>query len=385
MVLNTLKEAVLHGDLKSDDSMLQFTTTGWIMYVACVASLIPGARTILYDGSPFYPNPKSFIKLLETQKITSFGTSPRWMIEMLKMNISPREVADLSKLRTVSSTGMVLSDQLFEWFYDAEFPSHVRLGNMSGGTDIAGCFALGNPISPLYVGGCQGPGLGIAIAVYDADQAQGKLVAPGAAGELVAYQSFPNMPVFFWNDVLPDQGKRSRYFSSYFAKFNHVWAHGDFVSVDPVSRAIVFHGRADGVLNPSGIRFGSSEIYNVLERHFSEVIVDSICVGQRRPKDSDETVLLFLQMKPGHIFSQELIKKVKEAIKEDLSSRHVPKYVFETPEIPVTSTFKKVELPVKHIVSGKHVKPSGTIVNPKSLELFYQFAEIEKVIQKPKL
>ncbi|EXK29515.1 acetoacetate-CoA ligase [Fusarium oxysporum f. sp. melonis 26406] len=386
LLINSYKEGILHGDLRADDVVLQYTTTGWIMYVACVTALLPGARTVLYDGSPFFPNATSFIKLLSQEKVTSFGTSPRWMFEMRKLGISPREIADLCKVKTVTSTGMVLSDQLFEWFYDTGFPSHVRLANMSGGTDIAGCFALGNPISPLYVGGCQGPSLGVAIAIYnEGTEGKAELAVPGAAGELVAYMPFPNVPVSFWNDILPQQSPKSKYFSSYFAKYEHVWAHGDFVSIHPITKAVLFHGRSDGVLNPSGIRFGSSEIYSVMERHFSEIMVDSICVGQRRASDSDETVLLFVQMKPGYRLTRELVETIKQAIRKDLSNRHVPKHVFEAPDLPVTATFKKVELPIKHIVSGRKVRPSGTIINPSSLDYFYQFADIENYVMSAKL
>ncbi|CAG7562632.1 unnamed protein product [Fusarium equiseti] len=387
LVINLSKESVLHGDLRSEDVYFQYTTTGWIMHVVCVAALITGARTVLYDGSPFFPKPTDFIKLLSSEKVTHFGTSPRWMLEIMKLGISPQKVADLSSLKSVSSTGMVLSDQLFEWFYDGAFPSHVRLANMSGGTDIAGGFALGNPISPLYVGGIQGPALGVAITVFDSDvdAGKGKPAAPGTAGELVAYKPFPNVPIFFWNDPLPTESRNSRYFSSYFAKYEHVWAHGDFVSIHPTTRALMFHGRADGVLNPSGVRFGSSEIYSIIERRFSDVVTDSICVGQRRKGDADETVLLFILMKPGHRMTREIVENIKRCIREDLSPRHVPKHVIEVPDIPVTANFKKVEMPVKHIVSGRAVKPSGTIVNPESLKFFYQFADMEKYITKAKL
>uniref|UniRef100_A0A0D2YKH7 Acetoacetate-CoA ligase n=1 Tax=Fusarium oxysporum (strain Fo5176) TaxID=660025 RepID=A0A0D2YKH7_FUSOF len=271
LLINSYKEGILHGDLRADDVVLQYTTTGWIMYVACVTALLPGARTVLYDGSPFFPNATSFIKLLSQEKVTSFGTSPRWMFEMRKLGISPREIADLCKVKTVTS--------------------------------------------------------------------KAELAVPGAAGELVAYKPFPNVPVSFWNDILPQQSPKSKYFSSYFAKYEHVWAHGDFVSIHPITKAVLFHGRSDGVLNPSGIRFGSSEIYSVMERHFSEIMVDSICVGQRRASDSDETVLLFVQMKPGYRLTRELVETIKQTIRKDLSNRHVPKHVFEAPDLPEERCF----------------------------------------------
>jgi acetoacetyl-CoA synthetase len=192
-----------------------------------------------------------------------------------------------------------------------------------------------NPLTPVYVGGTQGPSLGTPVGVYDSLIEGGKGV-PGAAvdhgtpGELVASAAFPNMPVYFWND-----SDGTRYFSAYFEKYDNVWTQGDFVMIHPVTKNLVFLGRADGVLNPSGVRFGSAEIYSVVENAFPGV-ADSICVGQRRPGDSDERVILFLMMKPGEKFTTKLVNEVQAAIRKELSARHVPKYIFETPEIPVS-------------------------------------------------
>lgn len=381
VVLNVNKEARLNRDQGPESTVLQYTTTGWIMYLTSVSSLLVGARLVLYDGSPFVPDVKVLIKILGEQRVTHFGTSPRYFQELRKSKIQPREVADLSKLQIVTSTGMVLSETLFEWFYDEGFPAHVQLANISGGTDLAACFGLENPISPLYVGGCQGPSLGIPIAVFEqADEGaagvKGHAVRDGEAGELVATAAFPTMPVCFWGE-----GGAKKYFDAYFARFDNVWTHGDFISIHPATKQIIFHGRSDGVLNPSGVRFGSAEIYNVIDTQFSKEIQDSICVGQRRPNDADEAVILFLLMRPGCAFTPQLVDRVKEAIRRALSPRHVPKYVFETPEIPTTVNLKKVELPVKQIVSGKTIKASGTLLNPQSLEFYYRFAEIEKLGQ----
>ncbi|KAK4225887.1 acetoacetyl-CoA synthetase [Podospora fimiseda] len=394
IMINYFKEGVLHEGLDSESVTLQYTTTGWIMYLANVGTLLFGGRSILYDGSPFIPDATILVKVAEKYKATKLGISPRWMFELSKAGISPREIADLSKLKVVTSTGMVLSEQLFEWFYEKGFPSSVQLGNISGGTDIAGCFGLLNPLTPVYVGGTQGPSLGIKVVVYDStvdrDGTKGQEVEHGVPGELVAACSFPNVPCYFWGDshVKSADGKEvvvaappgSKYHSAYFARFQNVWAHGDFCIVHPVTGQIFFLGRADGVLNPSGVRFGSAEIYGVLERWFSDRIQDSLCVGQRRPQDTDESVMLFLLMKPGHKFDRGLVNEVKEAIRRDLSKRHVPKWIFETPEIPTTINLKKVELPVKQIVSGQKIKASGTLANPQSLEYYYQFAKVEELV-----
>lgn len=307
VVLNGFKEGMLHRCLDAGSVALQYTTTGWIMYLAAskynfsttpasfylyliptltplyvVQALLFASRIILYDGSPFLPNLTSFLHLTSTLQCTHLGISPRYLQELQKAHLRPRELADLNNLRVVTSTGMVLSDQLFEWFYDQAFPPQVQLDNISGGTDIAGAFATGNPLQPVYVGGCQGPSLGTPIAVFDHSVEGGRgvkgvRVEDGVPGELVATRPFPNMPRFFWGD---EKGKK--YFESYFAKFDDCWVHGDFVQVHPVTGQIVFLGRSDGVLNPSGVRFGSGEIYGVVDARFGGEVADSVCVGQVR-------------------------------------------------------------------------------------------------------
>ncbi|KAL2119252.1 hypothetical protein VTJ04DRAFT_6212 [Mycothermus thermophilus] len=393
ILINYFKEGVLHEGISRDTVSLQYTTTGWIMYLAAIGALIAGGHAVLYDGSPFQPDPTILVRLTGELGVTKLGISPRWMFELSKAGLRPRDIADLSRLRTVTSTGMVLSNQLFEWFYDAGFPPHVHLANISGGTDIAGCFGIMNPLEPVYVGGTQGPSLGIRVAVYDPaipDGEPGRELPPGEPGELVAVDAFPNMPCFFWADADPSGAPQSpsvrvaapgtKYHSAYFARFPHVWAHGDFCVVHPVTGSLTLLGRADGVLNPSGVRFGSAEIYGVIERRFADRVQDSLCVGQRRPTDADESVMLFVLMRPGYKFDQKLVAEIKQAIAKDLSKRHVPRWVFETPEIPTTINLKKVELPVKQIVSGHIIKPSGTLANPESLKFYYQFAKVEELV-----
>ena len=325
----------LHRRLTHDSVMLQYTTTGWIMYLSSIVTLIHGSRVVLYDGSPFLPDVQTFVRLIGDQHVTHLGISPRYLSELHGKNVIPCKVTNLSALQLVTSTGMVLPDQLFHWFYDTAFPSHTQLANISGGTDIAGAFALENPLEPVYVGGCQGPCLGTPIDIYDAtieggEGIKGKAVKNDEPGELVATQAFPNMPVSFWAD---SSGKKYR--EAYFARFDNVWTHGDFIQRHPITGSIIFLGRADGVLNPSGVRFGSAEIYNVLEKNFAKEVADSVCVGQKRERDVDERVMLFLLMREGGRFGEELIERVRNAIRRELSPRHVPTFVFETPEIPV--------------------------------------------------
>ncbi|KAH6864277.1 hypothetical protein B0T12DRAFT_431208 [Alternaria alternata] len=379
VLMNVCKESILHKEMTPESVILQYTTTGWIMYVVSVQVCLFGTRSILYDGSPFQPSPEAFLSILEEQRVTDFGTSPRFLHELQKRNISPRNLFQLSHLKSVGTTGMVLTEAQFEWFYDVGFPTSVHLRNQSGGTDIAGRFGLENPLQPVYAGGCQGPALGTKIEVYDSliESGPGCAIPDGEPGELVATASFPNQPVYFWGD----DAQNTRYQSAYFTRFPGVWTHGDFIQMHPITGQILFLGRADGVLNPSGVRFGSADIYSVIETHFPEV-ADSICVGQRRPGDVDESVILFLKMNKGFGYTESLVNKIKSKIAEERSRRHVPKYVFQTWDIPTTVNLKKVELPVKQIVSGKKIKPSGTLANPESLKFYEQFADVENVVRR---
>ncbi|KAF8538806.1 acetoacetyl-CoA synthase [Trichophaea hybrida] len=379
-VLSVRKEQILHYQIDPNSTYLQYTTTGWIMYVVQVTTLLSGAHLIVYDGSPFQPGPETFIRLMGEMKVTHLGTSPKYFSELQLRGIVPRQVADLSNLQVVTSTGMVLSSALFDWFYDEAFHPTAQLCNITGGTDINGALALGNAFEPLYSGECQGLRTGIAVGVYqvvdnlDGVRVKGKPALPGEPGELVITKPFPTMPVMFWG---PEGAQQ--YFNSYFAKYDDVWTQGDFAMLHPHTNGLVMLGRADGVLNPSGIRFGSSEIYSIIETYFSREVADSIAVGQRRPRDLDESVVLFLLMKPGQKFTPRLVLRVKEAIARGLSKRHVPRYVFETFDIPTTINFKKVEMPVKQILCGKKVVPSSTLRNPESLMFFYRFVDIENV------
>ncbi|KAK5050476.1 hypothetical protein LTR84_003757 [Exophiala bonariae] len=384
VVLSGHKESVLHRRVDQTSTQLQFTTTGWMMYMSSVQLMLVGARLVMYDGSPFAVDDKNFIRLVGEQKVTHWGISPRYLHTLRSKSINPQHVTDLSNLIVVTSTGMVLSESLFEWFYDSGFSPSVQLCNISGGTDIAAAFGTGNPLLPVHIGGAQCIALGMAVSVFDPAIERGKGVAvpDGIPGELVCTEAFPTMPVKFWGDI-----SRKGYHSSYFDKYEGIWTHGDFILIHPQTKQVIFLGRADGVLNPSGVRFGSSDIYSVIESDFSEIVADSICVGQRRPQDDDESVILFLLLRPGKKLTPKLIQQIKFAIRKEHSPRHVPKYVFETPAIPVTINAKKVELPVKQIVSGKVINPSETIANPECLQYYYRFAKDENLVssEKPRL
>ena len=340
VVLSGHKESTLQRSVDHRSIQLQYTTTGWMMYMSSVQLMLTGARLVMYDGSQFIPDVAALIRLVDEQKVTHLGISPRYLQTLQTSNINPRQIANLKHLRVVTSTGMILSDALFNWFYDAGFPPAVQLCNISGGTDIAAAFGTCNSVLPVYVGGCQCIALGMAVSVFDSSieggrGIKGQPVEDGIPGELVCTQAFPTMPVKLWSSKGAE-----RYTSSYFEKYDGVWTHGDFIMVHPQTKQVIYFGRADGVLNPSGVRFGSSDIYGVIDTYFSDSVADSICVGQRRPQDDDESVMLFLLMKLGNAFTQALVSEVKATIRNELSPRHVPKYIFETPEIPVSRDWR---------------------------------------------
>ncbi|PNS16448.1 Acetyl-coenzyme A synthetase [Sphaceloma murrayae] len=379
VLLSSTKEGRLHRDLGPSSVNLQYTTTGWIMYLSSLLTLQHSSTAVLYDGSPFLPNPHVLLHLVPRFGITDLGISPRYLQTLSTSPLPLPPKSSFSSLRRVSSTGMVLPTPLFHWFY-ATFPAHIQLANIAGGTDLAAAFALENPLIPVYDGGCPALGLGLKVEVYDAtiegENVTGRPLPDGEPGELVCTAGFPNQPAAFFGD----HDDRRKYRAAYFERYTGVWTHGDFVYVHPRTAGVYFLGRADGVLNPSGVRFGSAEIYGVLERFFGEEVEDGICVGQRRKGDADERVMLFLKMKgPGAEVTPDLVRRVKERITRELSPRHVPAFVFQCWDIPTTVNLKKVELPVKRIVSGEQVKPSGTLLNPESLDFFYQFAEVEKL------
>ena len=340
-LLSAWKEGALQHCTTPASTTQQFTTTGWIMYMISVGAMLHGSKLIMYDGSPFQPRVDTFLRLAAKEGTTHLGVSPRWFQSIRTAGVIPRNIPGTEKLQVVNCTGMVLPSDMFRWFHsDQGFHQHTQLGNVSGGTDIAGAFGDFNPLDPVHdSGGCQCWTLGLDVRVFDStlesvdgSPVTGRAVPDGEPGDLVCVKAFPNMPIQLWGD---DGGKK--YQSAYFERFDNVWTHGDFVQVEPATRSIIFLGRADGVLNPSGIRFGSAEVYSVIENMFADAVEDSVCVGQRRKGDRDESVVLFVKMKGGKQLTAKLIGQLKESIARELSKRHVPKYIFETPEIPVSN------------------------------------------------
>ncbi|CAK7236806.1 hypothetical protein SCUCBS95973_009734 [Sporothrix curviconia] len=368
--LKVKADMILQHDIRKDDVVFQYTTTSWIMWVLNFINISSGKSMLLYDGSPYHPKPTTLLEVAEEVGVSVFGTSPRYIADLRSKGIFPRNYN--IPFRTVTSTGFVLSSELYEWFYREGFPPDAQLISMSGGTDLCGSFVCGTPLLPVYSGEIQCKGLGMAVDIMDSSRDEPVSVeASGDAGELVCTQPFPSEPVAF-------HGKdgAQRYYASYFERFGpSIWCHGDYIQRLPHTNGLAILGRSDGVLNPSGIRFGSAEIYAVTETFLE--IADTLCIGQKRATDLDERVLLFVKMQPGRgPLTPALVDKLRAAIRSKYSSRHVPRNIFEVADIPYTVNGKKCEINVKHIVSGRKAAVSGTVANPEVLKLYEQFKEL---------
>ena len=331
------KEHDIQCDIRLGDRLFYFTTCTWMMWHWLVSGLGTGATLVLYDGSPFRPldaggsGDLAMPRLIDELGITHFGTSAKYLSVLEQKRVMANQEVNLKTLKAIYSTGSPLAPSTFEYVYRAF--GAVNLGSITGGTDIISLFGAPSQISPVFAGEIQGRGLGMAVEAWDFE---GKDVTEsGEPGDLVCVKAFPCQPVMFWGD---DSGKL--YKKSYFEVFPGVWHHGDFVRINPETGGLVMLGRSDGVLKPAGVRFGSSEVYNVILKHFAE-IEDALCIGRRREVDNDETVVLFLKMAQGATFSEDLKAKVKSVIRKELSARHVPGIVDECPEIPVTINGKK--------------------------------------------
>ncbi len=354
-LLQHLKELRLHTDISENDTVFYFTTCGWMMWNWLMSSLAVGATVVLYDGSPFYPDSNAMWDMAEKLGITVFGTSAKFISASESAANNPVKTNDLSKLRTILSTGSPLMEENFDYIYRDVNPD-VQLASISGGTDIISCFALGSPILPVYRGELQCSGLAMDVDAFDNN---GNSIR-NEKGELVCKQGFPSMPIYFWND--PD-GKKYR--NAYFDRYDNTWYHGDYIEINDHGGVKIF-GRSDATLNPGGVRIGTAEIYRVVEQ--MPEIADSLVVGIQ--SEGDEQVALFLKMNVGVELNEELINQIKSAIKTNCSPRHVPTIIKSVADIPYTISGKKVELAVKNILQGEIVLNKDALANPESLDCF---------------
>jgi acetoacetyl-CoA synthetase len=358
VLVNHLKELLLHTDLKREDTIMYITSCSWMMWNWLISSLAVGATIVLYDGNPNYPDPNAMWKLIQDEKITIFGCSASYINYLRSEGVKPGKNYDLSSLREISQTGSPLSAEGFEYVYQ-EIKKDLHFNSISGGTDINGCFAAGSPTLPVYAGELQAPGLGMKVKAYD----EKSNPTVDQQGELVCEAPSPSMPLYFWND--PDNEKyKEAYFSFYPDK--NVWRHGDSIVIHSDTGGITFFGRSDAVLKPSGVRIGTAEIYNVVEK--IEGIADSVAVGQNWK--GDQRVILFVKLAPGHTLTEDLKNKIRKNLRENASPRHVPALIIETPDVPYTFNMKKVEIAVTNIIHGRPVLNRDALVNPESLDYF---------------
>ena len=360
-LLQHLKEHRLHCGIVPGERLFYFTTCGWMMWNWLVSGLAAGATLCLFDGSPFAPSGAVLFDYAQEEGFAVFGTSAKYIDALRKSGLRPIESHDLPALRLIASTGSPLSPEGFSFVYEG-IKKDVLLASISGGTDIVSCFVLGNPLKPVWRGEIQGPGLGLAIDVWDEE---GRPVRQ-TKGELVCTRPFPSMPIMFWND--PDGRK---YRAAYFERFDNVWCHGDFAEWTDHG-GIVIHGRSDATLNPGGVRIGTAEIYNQVEQ--LPEIAEAICIGQ--DWDGDVRVVLFVRLSAGARLDEDLVGKIRSRIRTGASPRHVPAKIIAVADIPRTKSGKIVELAVRDVVHGRPVKNKEALANPDALDLFADLAEL---------
>ncbi|GLS38350.1 acetoacetate-CoA ligase [Mesorhizobium tianshanense] len=360
-LIQHVKEERLHAGLLDGDRFFYFTTCGWMMWNWLVSGLASGATLLLYDGSPFCPDGNVLFDFADAEKMTYFGTSAKFIDSVRKAGLKPIRTHDLSSVRTISSTGSPLSPEDFRFVYDG-IKQDVHLASISGGTDIVSCFVLGVPTQPVWTGEIQGPGLGLAVDVWDDD---GHPLRQ-EKGELVCTKAFPAMPIGFWNDP---EGKK--YHAAYFERFDNVWCHGDFAEWT-AHGGLIIHGRSDATLNPGGVRIGTAEIYNQVEQ--MPEILEALCIGQ--DFDNDVRVVLFVRLAAGVELDAELEKRIRTKIRSGASPRHVPARIVAVTDIPRTKSGKITELAVRDMVHGRAIKNKEALANPEALELFRNLPEL---------
>ncbi len=356
VLINHLKELLLHTDLKREDKIFYITTPSWMMWNWLLSSLAVGATVVLYDGNPNYPDWSALWRLVQDERLTIFGCSASYINYLKSVGARPGKLYDLSSLREISQTGSPLSSEGFEYVY-RDIKEDLHFNSISGGTDINGCFAAGTPIQPVFAGELQGPALGIKVKAYDE---RGSPVVDQKA-ELVCEAPSPSMPLYFWNDP-----GFKKYKDAYFRFYQNVWRHGDWILIHGDTGGITFLGRSDFTLKPSGVRIGPAEIYNVVENF--EEIADSMVVGQ--DWKGDQRIILFVKLAHGFQLTEDLTNRVKHALRQEASPRHVPALIIEAPDIPYTFNMKKVESAVTNIVNGRPVTNRDALANPEALDFY---------------
>lgn len=363
VLINHLKELILHSDLKRSDVICYVTSPSWMMWNWLVSSLAVGATVVLFNGNPNHPDWTTIWKIIEEEKISIFGTSASYINFLMKEKLLPKKGFNLTALRQISQTASPLSEDGFAYVYEG-IKEDLHFNSISGGTDINGCFAIGSPTLPVYAGETQAIGLGMSVKAYDES---GNSVFD-TQGELVCEKPSPSMPLYFWGDP-----EFKRYKSSYFEYFKtankNVWRHGDYIVVHSKTGGVTFHGRSDAVLKPSGVRIGTSEIYNILD--LIPEVEDSVVIGQQF--EGDQRIILFVKLQENKQLTDELKARIRKDLKEKASPRHVPAIIEQTQAIPYTFSNKKVEIAITNIAHGRSVANTGALANPESLDFYRNY------------
>ncbi|MBT3634894.1 MAG: acetoacetate--CoA ligase [Candidatus Marinimicrobia bacterium] len=352
-LIQHLKELVLHTNITKDDNVFYFTTCGWMMWNWLVSTLATGATVVLFDGNPFYPKPESLVEMADKYEISVFGTSAKYISSLEAENVNPSTISNFPRLKSILSTGSPLAEESFDYVYN-KWKKNVTLSSISGGTDIISCFALGNPVLPVYRGELQCVGLAMDVVSFDGMASE----IVGEKGELVCRHAFPSMPVYFWND--PDGLK---YLEAYFTEYDNMWRHGDYIEINDHG-GVKIYGRSDATLNPGGVRIGTAEIYRVAES--IPQVEDSVAVGQKF--EEDERIILFVKLKEGEVLDDNLIREIKSTIFAGCSPRHVPAIIIQVDGIPYTINGKKVEIAISKIIHGQEVTNKDALSNPEVLD-----------------
>lgn len=361
-LLQHVKELGLHSDVRKNDRVFYFTTCGWMMWNWIVSALACDASLVLYDGSPMHPHIGYLFDLAEATEMTLFGTSAKYLTSLQKADFKPHQ--NLTRIRTITSTGSPLPASTFEYVYQ-NIKSDVNLASVSGGSDIVSCFMLGNPLRPVYAGELQGAGLGMAVQVWDETGQPARSIQ----GELVCTKPFPSRPLGFWADP-----SRMRFHEAYFTKYPNIWCHGDFVEHTQHDGFIIY-GRSDAVLNPGGVRIGTVELYQQVDK-ISQVL-DCAAIGQNF--EDDVRILLFVVLKDGHVLDEELIKHIQNTIRHGATPRHVPAKVIAVPDLPRTKNGKLSEITIREIIHNQPVRNLDALANPESLEFFIKHMGVLQV------
>ena len=362
VLLQHAKEHGLHVDLGPGDRLFYYTTCGWMMWNWLVSALAVGSAVVLYDGSPFHPGHERLLDLIDDERISVFGTSPKFLATLESSGLKPAHSHDLSSLKTLLCTGSALSPQSYDFVY-RDFKRDVCLASMSGGTDVVSCFVNGNPLSAVRRGEIMGKSLGMAVEVWN----DAGVAVIGEKGELVCIRHFPAMPVGLWHD--PDGAKLRK---SYFSLFPGVWAQGDYAEQLPHGGMLI-HGRSDAVLNPGGVRIGTAEIYRQVEK--VPQVLDSVAIGQQW--QDDVRVVLFVQLRDGVELDEVLQQQIRQTIRDNTTPRHVPAKIVAVTDIPRTISGKVVELAVRNVVHGQKVKNTDALANPEALEQYRNRPELQ--------